>query len=88
MIDAHHHLWDLTAREHRWLSGDQPWASDAELASLRRSFTIGDLAPLAATRTLRPRGPGARVAVGARTAAGTSPPGQAACWPAWWDGRT
>jgi len=44
MIDAHHHLWDLTAREHRWLSGDQPWASDAELASLRRSFTIGDLA--------------------------------------------
>ena len=48
MIDAHHHLWDLTAREHRWLSGDQPWASDAELASLRRSFTIGDLAPLAA----------------------------------------
>src|SRR6516165_825930 len=48
MIDAHHHLWDLTAREHRWLSGDQPWASDAELASLRRSSTIGDLAPLAA----------------------------------------
>jgi len=48
MIDAHHHLWDLAAREHRWLRGGQPWATDAELASLRRSFTLGDLAPLAA----------------------------------------
>jgi len=48
MIDAHHHLWDLAAREHRWLRGDQPWATDAELARLRRSFTLGDLAPLAA----------------------------------------
>src|SRR5215472_3239296 len=48
MIDAHHHLWDLAAREHRWLRGGQPWASDAELARLRRSFTLGDLAPLAA----------------------------------------
>ena len=48
MIDAHHHLWNLTAREHRWLGGDQPWATDAELARLRRSFTLGDLAPLAA----------------------------------------
>jgi L-fuconolactonase len=48
MIDAHHHLWDLAAREHRWLTGGQPWASDAELARLRRSFTLADLAPLAA----------------------------------------
>jgi L-fuconolactonase len=48
VIDAHHHLWDLTAREHRWLMGGQPWASDAELARLRRSFTLADLAPLAA----------------------------------------
>ena len=48
MIDAHHHLWDLAAREHRWLRGGQPWATDAELARLRRSFTLGDLAPLAA----------------------------------------
>jgi L-fucono-1,5-lactonase len=48
MIDAHHHLWDLAAREHRWLSGGQPWATDAELANLRRSFTLVDLAPLAA----------------------------------------
>jgi L-fuconolactonase len=48
MIDAHHHLWDLAAREHRWLAGGQPWATDAELARLRRSFTPADLAPLAA----------------------------------------
>jgi L-fuconolactonase len=48
VIDAHHHLWDIAAREHRWLSGDQPWASGDELARLRRSFTLTDLAPLAA----------------------------------------
>jgi L-fuconolactonase len=48
VIDAHHHLWDLAAREHRWLMGGQPWASDQELARLRRSFTVADLAPLAA----------------------------------------
>jgi L-fuconolactonase len=48
VIDAHHHLWDLTAREHRWLMGGQSWASDDELAGLRRSFTLADLAPLAA----------------------------------------
>jgi len=28
--------------------GGQSWASDAELAPLRRSFTLADLAPLAA----------------------------------------
>jgi L-fuconolactonase len=48
VIDAHHHLWDLKAREHRWLDGGQAWASDEELARLRRSFTVADLAPLAA----------------------------------------
>ena len=47
MIDAHHHLWDLAAREHRWLTGGQAWATDDELARLRRSFTLADLAPLA-----------------------------------------
>jgi L-fuconolactonase len=46
-IDAHHHLWDLEAREHRWLMGGQPWASDEELATLRRSYRLEDLAPLA-----------------------------------------
>src|SRR6266702_904361 len=48
MIDAHHHLWDLAAREHRWLMGAQPWATDDEPALLRRSFTLADLVPLAA----------------------------------------
>src|SRR5215469_17385948 len=48
VIDAHHHLWDLARREHRWLLGGQPWASDDELARLRRSFTLVELAPLAA----------------------------------------
>jgi len=48
VIDAHHHVWDLAAREHRWLMGGQAWASDDELARLRRSFTLADLAPLAA----------------------------------------
>jgi L-fuconolactonase len=48
VIDAHHHLWDLAAREHRWLQGGQPWATDDELAQLRRSFTLSDLAPHAA----------------------------------------
>jgi L-fuconolactonase len=47
MIDAHHHLWDLAAREHRWLMGAQPWATDDELARLRRSFTLADLVPVA-----------------------------------------
>jgi L-fuconolactonase len=48
VIDAHHHLWDLAAREHGWLMGGQAWATDGELARLRRSFTLADLAPLAA----------------------------------------
>jgi L-fuconolactonase len=47
-IDAHHHLWDVTAREHRWLTGGQSWATDEELAALHRSYWIEDLAPLAA----------------------------------------
>jgi L-fuconolactonase len=48
VIDAHHHLWDLDAREHRWVMGGQSWATDDEVARLRRSFTLADLAPLAA----------------------------------------
>jgi L-fucono-1,5-lactonase len=43
MIDAHHHLWDLSVREQPWLAGDQPWATEEELAPLRRSFTVADL---------------------------------------------
>jgi L-fuconolactonase len=42
VIDTHQHVWDLTAH-------DQPWlASDPALAPLLRTFTLADLAPLAA----------------------------------------
>jgi len=41
-IDAHHHVWDLAAR-------DQPWITGAAMAPLRRSFGIDDLAPEAAS---------------------------------------
>jgi L-fucono-1,5-lactonase len=42
VIDGHQHVWDLTAH-------DQPWlASDPALAPLLRTFTLADLAPLAA----------------------------------------
>ncbi|KUO14810.1 amidohydrolase family protein [Streptomyces dysideae] len=38
IVDAHHHVWDLSVR-------DQDWISGAELAPLRRDFTLADLAP-------------------------------------------
>jgi L-fucono-1,5-lactonase len=42
VIDAHQHVWDVSAH-------DQPWLrSDPELAPLLRNFTLKDLAPLAA----------------------------------------
>ncbi|MFJ9815172.1 amidohydrolase family protein [Streptomyces sp. NPDC101151] len=37
-VDAHHHVWDLSVR-------DQDWIRGAELRSLRRNFTLADLAP-------------------------------------------
>jgi predicted TIM-barrel fold metal-dependent hydrolase/predicted MFS family arabinose efflux permease len=40
IIDAHHHVWDLSVR-------DQPWLAHPELAALRRSFGLADLAPAA-----------------------------------------
>ncbi|MFE2429207.1 amidohydrolase family protein [Streptomyces sp. NPDC059373] len=36
LVDAHHHLWDLAVR-------DQDWITGAELAPLRRDFTVADL---------------------------------------------
>jgi L-fuconolactonase len=39
IIDAHHHVWDLRVR-------DQPWIS-ADMAVLRRSFSVDDLRPSA-----------------------------------------
>ncbi|MGW7168593.1 amidohydrolase family protein [Streptomyces sp. NPDC054884] len=38
VIDAHHHVWDLSLR-------DQDWITGRELAPLRRDFTLADLEP-------------------------------------------
>jgi L-fuconolactonase len=38
IVDAHHHVWDLTA-------ADQPWLAQPELAPLRRNFALSDLKP-------------------------------------------
>jgi L-fuconolactonase len=38
VIDAHHHVWDLSVR-------DQDWITGPELAPIRRTFTLDDLAP-------------------------------------------
>ncbi|KAA2262396.1 amidohydrolase family protein [Solihabitans fulvus] len=40
-VDAHHHVWDLAARDQTWITGP-------DLAPLRRTFGVPDLAPLAA----------------------------------------
>jgi L-fuconolactonase len=37
VIDAHHHVWDLSVR-------DQDWITGPELAPLRRTFTVGEYA--------------------------------------------
>ncbi|WP_327654181.1 amidohydrolase family protein [Streptomyces sp. NBC_00483] len=37
-VDAHHHVWDLSVR-------DQDWITGPELAPIRRTFTLDDLAP-------------------------------------------
>ncbi|MEU5095138.1 amidohydrolase family protein [Streptomyces sp. NPDC020996] len=38
VVDAHHHVWDLAVR-------DQDWLDEAELAPLRRDFTLAHLEP-------------------------------------------
>ena len=40
IVDAHHHVWDLSVR-------DQPWISGPDMAPIRRSFSVADLRPLA-----------------------------------------
>jgi L-fuconolactonase len=42
VVDAHHHVWDLSVR-------DQDWIAGPELQPLRRNFTVADLAPEART---------------------------------------
>ncbi|MGW4750871.1 amidohydrolase family protein [Streptomyces chartreusis] len=38
IVDAHHHVWDLSVR-------DQDWITGPELRPLRRNFGVDDLAP-------------------------------------------
>ncbi|MFJ2770344.1 amidohydrolase family protein [Streptomyces sp. NPDC087300] len=38
LVDAHHHVWDLSVRDQEWITGD-------ELAPVRRNFSLADLAP-------------------------------------------
>ena len=40
-VDAHHHVWDLAAR-------DQPWITGPAMGPIRRSFGLDDLGPEAA----------------------------------------
>jgi L-fuconolactonase len=40
IIDAHHHVWDLSVR-------DQDWITGPEMAPIRRSFSLADLRPSA-----------------------------------------
>ncbi|MFJ9542729.1 amidohydrolase family protein [Streptomyces sp. NPDC101225] len=55
LVDAHHHLWDLTERP-------QPWLDEPALAPIRHSFALGDLRS-DATRPIAGRRPTATVAV-------------------------
>ncbi|MEU4091442.1 amidohydrolase family protein [Streptomyces sp. NPDC026673] len=38
IVDAHHHLWDLSVRDQDWITGER-------LAPLRRDFSLADLEP-------------------------------------------
>ncbi|MFF1380954.1 amidohydrolase family protein [Streptomyces sp. NPDC058308] len=38
LVDAHHHVWDLSVRDQEWITGES-------LAGLRRNFSLADLAP-------------------------------------------
>ncbi|MET7358617.1 amidohydrolase family protein [Streptomyces sp. NPDC005562] len=38
LVDAHHHVWDLSVRDQDWITGEA-------LVPLRRNFSLADLAP-------------------------------------------
>ncbi|MFE7130067.1 amidohydrolase family protein [Streptomyces sp. NPDC057638] len=61
VIDAHHHVWDLSVRDQGWIAG-------AGLAPLRRDFSLDDLAPQA-----QGAGVGATVVVQTVTVAAETP---------------
>ncbi|TXR98081.1 amidohydrolase [Streptomyces sp. col6] len=61
VVDAHHHVWDLSVRDQEWITGEA-------LAPLRRDFTLADLEPEA-----RAAGVGATVLVQTVTVAAETP---------------
>ncbi|MFF7200285.1 amidohydrolase family protein [Streptomyces sp. NPDC008141] len=61
VVDAHHHVWDLSVR-------DQDWITGPDLAPLRRTFTLDDLRPEARAAGVR-----ATVLVQTVTVAGETP---------------
>ncbi|MER6910256.1 amidohydrolase family protein [Streptomyces sp. NPDC000594] len=61
LVDAHHHVWDLSVRDQEWITG-------AAMAPIRRDFTTADLAAPA-----RAAGVGATVVVQTVTVAGETP---------------
>lgn len=61
LVDAHHHVWDLSVRDQEWISGDA-------LAPIRRNFSLADLLPEA-----RAAGVTATVLVQTVTAADETP---------------
>jgi L-fuconolactonase len=46
IIDAHHHVWDLSVRDQGWITGP-------DLAPIRRTFSLDDLAPEARAAGVR-----------------------------------
>ncbi|MFF2183678.1 amidohydrolase family protein [Streptomyces sp. NPDC058155] len=61
VVDAHHHVWDLSVR-------DQDWITGPAMAPIRRNFAVADLAPEA-----RAAGVGATVLVQTVTVAEETP---------------
>lgn len=61
IIDAHHHVWDLTVR-------DQDWLADESMTPIRRNFSVDDLRPAA-----KAAGVTATVMVQTITVAGETP---------------
>jgi L-fuconolactonase len=45
-VDAHHHVWDVSRRDYRWMDG--PWADP-----IRRTFTVDELADVARPHGIR-----------------------------------
>jgi L-fuconolactonase len=61
IIDAHHHVWDLSVRDQDWITGPR-------MAAIRRDFSVDDLRPAA-----RAAGVTATVLVQTVTVAGETP---------------